>query len=68
MKEKQYTKDELLGTLKRIADKTIGADLEPVPFDQIGEKLKEIIEKCTHGKYTTNGANGLTGEIEAFEK
>ena len=68
MEEKQYNEEEILEAVNKVYHKTLAADIEPCPFEKIGQLLKSIIERCTKGKYTTNGANGLTSEIEAFEK
>lgn len=52
-------------TVCKIAEKTIGFDLSSVSFDEIGDKIKDLIEKSTNGKYTTNGSNGLSTPLVA---
>jgi hypothetical protein len=34
-------------------------------FEDIGKNLQKLIEKCTNGKFTTNGANGITEQLIA---
>lgn len=68
MEEKQYNEKEISEIVNKVYSKTLAADMEPCPFEKMGQLLKSIIERCTKGKYTTNGANGLTCAIEVFEK
>lgn len=49
----------------KVAQKTIGFDLIPMKFEDIGKNLQKLIEKCTNGKFTTNGANGITEQLIA---
>lgn len=49
----------------KVAQKTIGFDLTPMKFEDIGKNLQKLIEKCTNGKFTTNGANGITEQLIA---
>lgn len=53
----------------KIYEKTIAHDITPVKFEEIGVKIKELMEKLTDGKYTTNGESGLNGNpITAHKK
>ena len=64
-KEKQ---ESLIPLALKVAEKTIGFDLEKMNFEDIGKNLKNFIEKATKGKYTTNGANGITEQLIAKNK
>ena len=59
----QLTKEKF-DIMSNIFSKTIGADIEPVPFDKIGDKINSIVSKGTNQMMSTNGANGLTKEIK----
>lgn len=52
----------------KVAQKTIGFDLTPMKFEDIGKNLQKLIEKCTNGKFVTNGANGITEQLIAKKK
>lgn len=52
----------------KVAQKTIGFDIPPMKFEDIGKNLQKLIEKCTNGKFTTNGANGLTEQLITKKK
>lgn len=54
---------DFINLTKSIYEKTIGSDIEPTKYEDIGEKINEIIQKATDKKYKTNGENGLDGEI-----
>jgi hypothetical protein len=60
----QLTKEKF-DIMSNIFSKTIGADIEPVSFDKIGDKINSIVSKATNQMMSTNGANGLTKEIKA---
>lgn len=48
-----------------VTKKTIGFDLVPMKFKDIGKNIQNLIEKCTKGKFTTNSANGITEQLIA---
>jgi len=53
----------------KIYEKTIAHNITPVKHEEIGAKIKELMEKLTDGKYTTNGESGLDGyPITAYKK
>lgn len=53
----------------KIYEKTIAHDITPIKLEEIGSKIKELIENLTNGKYTTNGESGLAGKsITAYKK
>ena len=54
--------------IAKIASKTIGVEIEPTPFEKIGDKVNSILSKLTNGKLTTNGANGLTEKLKVHKK
>lgn len=54
--------------IAKIASKTVGVEIEPTPFEKIGDKINSILSKVTNGKLTTNGANGLTEKLKVHEK
>lgn len=60
------SEDEKLARVLQIAEKTIGFDFPSMEFNDIGKNLRELIEKCTNGKFTTNGANGITEGVVAY--
>ena len=49
----------------KVAQKTIGFDLTPMKFKDVGKNIQNLVEKCTNGKFTTNGANGITEQLIA---
>lgn len=57
------TTNNVIAMCCNIAKKTIGFDLLSVPFDEIGDKINEFIEKATNGEFTTNKGNGLTTPV-----
>ena len=57
--ERNFQKAAFDCTLK-VAQKTIGFDLIPMKFEDIGKEIKRLVERVTKGKATTNGGNGLT--------
>ena len=62
--ERNFQKATFDCTLK-VAQKTIGFDLTPMKFEDIGKNLQKLIEKRTNGKFTTNGANGISEQLIA---
>ena len=65
----ELNNDELLNITQNIFSKSIAADIVPTKFEEIGTKIKELMEKLTDGKYTTNGESGLDGYlITAYKK
>lgn len=48
--------------INKILAKTFASEINPVKFEEIGNKIKEVIETCTNGKFTTNGESGLNGK------
>lgn len=63
---KLYEETDALPLVMQIASKTVGFDIEPTKFEDIGKKIQEIVEKCTKGKFTTNGANGITEQLVGY--
>lgn len=57
--------EQMMPLAMQIASKTIGFELENTKFEDMGAKIQEIFERCTKGKFTTNGANGITEQIVA---
>lgn len=49
----------------KIAQKTIGFDIVPMKFEDIGKNIKSLVENFTKRKMTTNGANGITEQLIA---
>ena len=60
------TNEEALPLVTRILKKTIGFDLESTKFEDMGSKIQELVEKFTKGKFTTNGANGITEQLVGY--
>ena len=58
--EKNLTNDEILKMALNVASKTIGADIEPLKYEDIPNKLAEILSKCLKDKVEVYG-NGLDG-------
>ena len=58
--EKNLTNDEILKMALNVASKTIGADIEPLKYEDIPNKLAEILSKCLKDKVEVSG-NGLDG-------
>ena len=58
--------EQKIPLVMQIVEKTIGFDLPSTEFNDIGKKVQELLEKCTEGKFTTNGANGITEEVVAY--
>lgn len=59
--EKDLIKDETLKIALNIASKTIGADIEPVKYEDIPNKLAETLSKCLKKNVEVSG-NGLDGK------
>lgn len=53
-------KDKQIDLVIQVASKTIGAGIEGIPFDQIGEKINSVIKNATDGQISTNGVGELT--------
>lgn len=61
--------DDLFNLTQKTYSKSIAADIDPIKFEEIGTKIKELMEKLTNGKYTTNGESGLDGyPITVYKK
>ena len=58
--KKELPEEEILKLVKKVASKTIGADIEPVKYEDIPNKLSEILLKCLKKKVEVSG-NGLDG-------
>jgi len=58
--KKELSEKELLKLVKKVASKTIGYDIEPVKYEDIPNKLSEILSKCLKKKVEVSG-NGLDG-------
>ena len=58
--EKNLTNDEILKMALNVASKTIGADIEPLKYEDIPNELAEILSKCLKDKVEVSG-NGLDG-------
>ena len=58
--EKNLTNDEILKMALNVASKTIGADIEPLKYEDIPNKLAEILSKSLKDKVEVSG-NGLDG-------
>ena len=65
---KCLSEDEKVTLAMRIPEKTIGFDLQSMEFNDIGKNIQELIEKCTNGKFTTNGTNGITEKLIAYPR
>ena len=70
--EKDLIKDETIKIALNIASKTIGADIEPVKYEDIPNKLAEILSKCLKTNVEVSG-NGLDGKdmivkVEKYKK
>ena len=73
---KKTESDKLAGQLTEqpfdiisdVFSRTIGSEIEPTPFNKIGEKINSILSKVTKGRVTINGANGLTKTLKAKTK
>lgn len=58
-----------LNITQNVYSKSIAKDIVPIKLEEIGTKIKELMEKLTDGKYTTNGESGLDGyPITAYKK
>lgn len=65
----ELSNEDFFNLTQKIYSKSIAADIEPTKFEEIGTKIKEVMEKLTNGKYTTNGESGLDGyPITAYKK
>lgn len=58
--------EETLPLALKVASKTIGFEIEGTKYEDIGKKIQELLEKFTKGKFTTNGANGITEQLVAY--
>ena len=54
--------------ITKIASETVGVEIEPTPFEKIGDRINSILSKVTNGKLTTNGADGLFDKLKAYKK
>ena len=63
---KLYEEKDTIPLVCRIAAKTVGFDITGVKFEDVGEKIQEIIEKSTNHEFTTNGGNGITEELVGY--
>ena len=59
--KKELSEKELLELVKKVASKTIGADIEPVKYEDIPNKLAATLSKCLKKKVEVSG-NGLDGK------
>jgi hypothetical protein len=67
--DKKKELEESYGALALdIVSKTLGIEIEPLDAEKMGDKIKETIGRCTGGKYTTNGENGIKKEVILKEK
>lgn len=60
-KKNILTEKELLELVKKVTLKTIGCDIEPVKYENIPNKLAEILSKCLKRHVEVSG-NGLDGK------
>lgn len=60
------TNEEALPLVTRIVKKTIGFGLESIKYEDMGNNIQELVEKFTKGKFTTNGANGITEQLVGY--
>lgn len=65
--EKDLTNDETLKIALNVASKTIGADIEPVKYEDISNKLAEVLSKCLKDKVEVS-SNGLDGNDMAIKE
>ena len=59
--KKELSEEELSELVKKVASKTIGANIEPVEYEDIPNKLAEILSKCLKRNVKVSG-NGLDGK------
>ena len=60
--------EDLFNLTQKTYSKSIATDV-PIKFEEIGTKIKELMEKLTNGQYTTNGESGLDGyPITVYKK
>ena len=59
--KKELSEEKLSKLAKKVASKTIGADIEPVKYEDMPNKLAEILSKCLKKKVEVSG-NGLDGK------
>ena len=70
--KKELPEEEVLKLVKKVASKTVGADIEPVKYEDIPNKLAEILSKCLKTNVEVSG-NGLDGKdmivkVEKYKK
>ncbi len=70
--KKELPEEEILKLVKKVASKTVGADIEPVKYEDIPNKLAEILSKCLKTNVEVFG-NGLDGKdmivkVEKYKK
>lgn len=70
--KKELSEEEVLKLVKKVASKTVGADIEPVKYEDIPNKLAEILSKCLKTNVEVFG-NGLDGKdmivkVEKYKK
>lgn len=58
--KKELSEGELLNLVKKVASKTISADIEPVKYEDISNKLFGVLSKCLKENVDVSG-NGLDG-------
>jgi len=70
--KKELPEEELLKLVKKVASKTVGADIEPVKYEDIPNKLAEILSKClkTNVKVSGSGLDGkdIIVKVEKYKK
>ena len=49
--------------VNRVYEKTLASDMSEVKFDEIPDKLSEILSKCLNKKVNVSG-NGITDEMK----
>lgn len=70
--KKELPEEEVLKLVKKVASKTVGADIEPVKYEDMPNKLSEILSKCLKEKVEVSGT-GLDGKdmivkVEKYKK
>jgi len=59
--KKELSEGELSELVKKVASKTIGYDIDQVKYEDIPNKLAEILSKCLKRNVKVSG-NGLDGK------
>ena len=67
--KKDLTEDEILKMALSVASKTIGVDIDPVKYEDMPNKISEILSKCLKAKVEVSvDEKGMLVKVEKHKK